>query len=428
MINKITLTLLLMGLIATGASAQQMKLLARAKAQGTNEATQDSVVYFHSGTKGNNPPGKYNIPEYELMEDSAHVYTINNGNIALTQRIVKYYTGNDLDSSVTYELDNGSWKAEARTVVSFSGNKPDTIKNYTWSSWGGGGWRLSSYNVYTWSGNDAATISNRRRFQWGGYRWDYRITRSYSSGNTIDSLFEDWQGNDTSGSWQNEYKIAYTYSAGQLASYFAEQWVSGAWQDKDKGTYSNNAGTRELTTEYYDAMNTTWIPDDKYTWYMTGSNPPDSMIYVNNTFGSNPPQYINQRKHIYTHNSAGQQVTERIESWDGTTSWVYTGSDTTIRHYYGWNVNVEEVKTSENKILIYPSPANDVINIEVAGAYSKGEVEFAIVNMQGRVVKSWKDRDAKAATVTVRELPAGNYILMLSNSNQSRSERFTIVK
>lgn len=433
MINKITLTLLCVGLVATGASAQQMKLIAKAKAMGPSEATQDSIIYFHSGTKGNNPPGKYNIPEFRYMEDSNRVFGLDGGNIVVKSKNVFYYTGNDVDSIITYELNNGTWENDSKTYVQYASGKPDTVFHYSWSTFGGNSsWRESSRDIYTWSGNNFAThIYQTRSFGGGGggpqWRNRRKYTVTYSSG--MESVYIDAKWDSNNNKWEDSFKRETTYAAGKISQIDNSLWDGSTWKDNDKEIYSYD-GQGRLETVNTEFLNSgSWVKNDLYTYYYTGATPnPDSMTHVNNTFGNTPPQYINQTKHVYAANSANQRVEERVESWDGTGAYQYAGSDTTLRWYYGWNVNVEEVKTSENKILIYPSPANDVINLVVDGAYSKGEVEFAIVNMQGRVVKSWKDRDAKTATVTVRELPAGNYILKLSNSNQSRSERFSIVK
>lgn len=432
MINKFILSLLCVTLFGVATNAQApMKLIAKVKAQGPTENILDSTIYFHSGTKGNNPPGKFNIPEFMLMEDSNRVYENDGTNVVPKARNVYYYTGNDLDSIITYEIENGAWEPSDRVFIQYASGKPDTVFYDTWSEWQGSKyWRGSARIIYTWNSNNWATrIRQTRSFGGGGGpNWRNREMWSaqYSSNMQTEIVMSKWDNSQ----WEDSFKKETNYTGGNISSYNEYEWDGNAWKDIERANYYY--GSQGLDSVVTEILGTTWIKNDKYIYfYPSGSSDPDSMIYIQNTFGGSPPQYINQQKHVYTANADHQRLEDRVETWDGKNpgSFVYNSSDTTNRWYWGWNVGINDISSEESgaSVVIYPSPANDVITIKTAGIEASEGLNYSIVNMNGTVVKSWIKENTRPTTVTVRELPTGYYVLKLDNGQDVISQRFVVI-
>ena len=211
MINKITLSMLMCMLVLAGSGyAQNMKLIAKTNAtyRSTGSYTEDSVHYFHSGTKANNLY-KYKIPEFEHMADSVYHLRYSGGKLDWYEKTICYYSGSDFDSSITYDINgSGNWELAWRTTIKYAGGKPDTVfyEYYNSGGRGGPGWRNSSRIIYTWSGNNVLT----------------RLRQTYSFG-----------GGGNPPGWRNNRMWTYTYSGSNETSYIDQKWITsggGSWR------------------------------------------------------------------------------------------------------------------------------------------------------------------------------------------------------
>lgn len=418
------------GLLANNADAQ-MKLIAKSVSNGPNDQLQDSVIYFHSGTKGTGQgefKGKYNIPEFMLMEDSSYHYTNDNGTMKHDGRTVSTYQGTDVQEIITYELDNGAWENDERTEVNYgANNKPDTVFYQSWATFQGNPyWRDNARNIYTWSGNNySSRIYQTRSFGGGGgWRNRYRYNVTYNgNGDQTSFVIAKWDNNGNV--WEDSARIVTQYSGANITEINRSNWDGSNWvlNDRDFYTYDGQSRLEKIETEY-DAGGS-FNQDDQYLYYYTGSSTvPDSIVYKNNTFQTG---FINQTKSTITANSNGDWVVERVESNDGNGGWTYVSTDSTTRWYYGWNLSVENIAAANNNIDIYPSPASNVITIKMDNITSD-DITLAIVDIQGRTVKQWNESSTKVATVSVRDLAAGNYILKVMENGNVHTKQFVVSK
>ncbi len=89
-------------------------------------------------------------------------------------------------------------------------------------------------------------------------------------------------------------------------------------------------------------------------------------------------------------------------------------------------VSAKDLEFENSNIAVYPSPANQYINVR-AGSL-EGQVEFSVADIFGRIVKSEKlDLIGNTSTkIDVSNLNAGVYILIIHNSEKSTNSKFII--
>jgi sugar lactone lactonase YvrE len=79
-----------------------------------------------------------------------------------------------------------------------------------------------------------------------------------------------------------------------------------------------------------------------------------------------------------------------------------------------------------NSFIVYPNPANDVINVTYHGT---NEVNYTISNMVGQVVLSSKVKNESAdkeyLTLPISNLQTGSYILQINSDGVTKSVKFT---
>ena len=68
----------------------------------------------------------------------------------------------------------------------------------------------------------------------------------------------------------------------------------------------------------------------------------------------------------------------------------------------------------ETYLNVYPNPTDDLLYIELSGA---GIAAVALYDLQGRMVYSQTPDDSPAATVNMRNIPAGIYLLRVTDTN-----------
>ena len=83
----------------------------------------------------------------------------------------------------------------------------------------------------------------------------------------------------------------------------------------------------------------------------------------------------------------------------------------------GWPIGLDEVET-ENKVLIYPNPVNDQLNIES----SEKIIEYKLFDLSGKLLLTEKAQQFKT-TLSFNHLASGMYFLNISTENATHTKR-----
>lgn len=93
-----------------------------------------------------------------------------------------------------------------------------------------------------------------------------------------------------------------------------------------------------------------------------------------------------------------------------------------------WQVNVPNTNTSAPGIVVYPNPADDVVNIQHSNL--EGEIlTITIVDIQGRTTPVEVIQNVDLAgnlQINISDLPAGTYLLNISTTNGTVVSRIAI--
>ncbi|MBQ4820028.1 T9SS type A sorting domain-containing protein [Aquimarina sp. MMG016] len=85
-------------------------------------------------------------------------------------------------------------------------------------------------------------------------------------------------------------------------------------------------------------------------------------------------------------------------------------------------LSVEEFETNDTPFVAYPIPANDVINIDIEDTFVPGDLDYSIIDISGKIIKSGELNSEKQ--IGVQELTNGIYVLQLNSSNKSKAITF----
>ena len=112
---------------------------------------------------------------------------------------------------------------------------------------------------------------------------------------------------------------------------------------------------------------------------------------------------------------------------DATNSWGVNVSNTIFPIVCTTGVGIEE--SSTNNILIYPNPANDVLNIDLAN-YGNNKVDVEIFNSIGGLIKSIENKSmSPMMKIDLADVKSGiYYIIIKTEEGSSLSKKITIMK
>ncbi|MCB0699780.1 MAG: T9SS type A sorting domain-containing protein [Chitinophagales bacterium] len=425
-----TATFLFFCLIATVSEAQ-IRLAGYTHSEYTSVGNKfwvkDSIKYdCYKNT--NSTEGKFPIPEYEILYTNAQVFAASSSTAALTlqERHTQSFDGsNHLTERIVETPDGSGWKNKSKIEITYVSGMPDSVFGYTWSTFGAGSWRQGSRVGYKWSGNNVLTYTRETRGFGGGggsnWKFDHRMTYTYNGSNETSRIREEYSG----GNWVNKLKVVTTYSGGKKTEELTQDWDGSQWTDKEKTLFTFDASNRvtKEETSFYDAIQTKWFNSYLNTYTYSGSNKvADSMIRQN--WDGLQNIWVNNIRFIHESRSDKMSYQE-TSSFDGN-MWIKTqGIDSANKWYWDYPVGVNEIATaSDDEVKVYPSPANDVLNINIAN--STADFKLAIVDMTGRVQKSWTANAASSISVSVSSLPAGNYVLAMDDGNGIKTKQFVI--
>jgi hypothetical protein len=101
-----------------------------------------------------------------------------------------------------------------------------------------------------------------------------------------------------------------------------------------------------------------------------------------------------------------------------------------IRVDFNTFLSIPNVKRNDLEVVIYPNPANDRILVRVSGDDFLGEMNYDVIDITGRIVKSGKrtaEGNFESFTVEVGDLQHGTYSLIMKTKKGYNATRFVVV-
>lgn len=421
MLYKFTFSMLLCIGIAAGANAQRLLAKSHSNYGSSSFTLADSTVYFYSGTRGMSAPN-YNIDDFAIPFDSSKNYT---SATAQANRITQTFNSSDnLLTSITEKFASGTYSNDKKTNVIYVGSSPDTVVHQNWVSFGGGSWRNSDRTIYTFSGTKKATGIMQTAQMSGGWKNSTKTTWSYGGTGFSSILVESWLS--TSSAWRNKTKTDWgSITGGTTETVQTWDTTLGTWTNSTQLIRYYSAGTHLDSARMFNWVASAWSNVYRIVYtYGSGTNPTGATRQDADPF--NPNVFINTKEYAYTYTN-NYLTLESTKTWNGTAYMLQSSVDTLNRWYYGmWNIGVnKEPNIIPNTIVVYPSPANNMLYISLPAAKAGAQTQFIITDVTGHIQKQWTD-NASTTTISLSELPAGNYIVTVSDGVFTKSERFVI--
>lgn len=299
----------------------------------------------------------------------------------------------------------------------------DNGMNYTWNS-GTSSWTPTYRSTSTFDAND--DIVKQVSENWNGSSWDIssQTIMTYDAAhNRLSSVTQNW--NTGTSSWDNSGKYSYTYNlSGKKAEMVRQNW-SGSWINSAKETYSYNSGNQLTTTLslLWNSGTSTWNNDRRTTNTFDANNDPVTMTQEN--WGGS--SYENYQKTTIVFNQHQRTMFEN-QYWNSGGFWEYTTSSYRATYYYqSFTTSGITNVPLEAKVDIYPVPATDKLNINIANSNGK-TYSLMLTDMSGHKVRLQESPAYNnALSLPVADLPAGNYLLSIQTGNSSTVKQVAIV-
>jgi Secretion system C-terminal sorting domain len=320
------------------------------------------------------------------------------------------FDGNDnIISAASFKIVSGVWQKIRSTSYSYDINNNllvETDSNWTTTS-------ASTQNqfIYTYD------ATNHLLSKFSNYsdtaRW-LLITHTYDGSGRlwVDSTF-DW--NLATNSWHNREAFQYYYHGLRPDSFLF--YVGYFLYDSGNIYFSPTTDTVILNDYYALAANRLMNVFDSHHNKILAQS--DDFLPLFDPY---------QVKAEWQYNSYNQVTSERIYSKDFTGQWQFAS----LRKYYYENydpASIRPLKQLPNaELQLAPSPTNSELAIKLEWSFSQ-LFSITIYDVSGRNVISWDEPSTKKyeKTVSVRNLPAGDYLLCVIGAKQKIVRKFTVI-
>jgi hypothetical protein len=274
----------------------------------------------------------------------------------------------------------------------------------TSSSW------INDYQIFMYYNNGLRVRDSIRYYQqnqsyvtYHVYNNDQRILASYTMANTDSSM-----------------KIFYSYGLNGIETIFSEMFdeQTDEWQLRSADTFAYQGGKisqRTMHTLYFDGTNVVTGPFQQEFYKYDASGNTIELITNNYENGWKPNiktilSYDNQQK---LQLGTGYYYNPNTTSWDDSIGFRYLTTPPV-----GLTKN-----TVTNSIAIYPNPATDVLNMEIA----KPNADYVILDITGRKVMEGKIESEKYR-VDLGALNTGIYFLNVYTSEGRSTQKFSVAR
>jgi len=270
-------------------------------------------------------------------------------------------------------------------------------------------WQARTQNNYGYNGSGNLTVETDYEMDLVNHQWypTFKNNHSYdTAGNRIMTIYS--QSDTGAVSWKYISKTEYEYSSGKMTLQTDYQFsaTDSIWnlQSQEERIYTGNGDMSEKYNYTWDQVNNQWVPvsNGKLVCDYNTSFDLSELIL--------PPGFEN-------YNSDHQMIDKFQYHWNGT-QW----NQLIENNYYYSEKNLGIPENSLAFCQVYPNPARDHVGIDWPGL--KGDLQVSIYNFDGVMVFS-RMLPAKT-TVSLKNLPAGEYMLKITGNQKTTATRLII--
>lgn len=322
-------------------------------------------------------------------------------------------------------------------------------------------WENFQQDIYVYNNGN---LEKRTRQSWVNSAWVNYTETEYTYNNGLNTEYAYTLWNTANGQVTSKNKVIYTYDAngnmtmltnqnydlvnmvynnttrethtlnasGDITHTLSEQWDNGtsAWKNYNQLMYSYDANGRNYrdTFETWDAVNSVWKPALAYQYLYDANG--NNIDYTLQRWNTDSLKYINSEQLLYDYNSFDQQTRYHTYTWDKTNNtWGIGSNDYDTRYYYElYTADVNNISTLPANVMLYPVPVNNILNLAVQWK-NAADFTVSITDIYGRTVKSWSEKATPNYNrqIPVNDMPAGNYLITISNGSQTTTKQFSVI-
>jgi hypothetical protein len=158
-----------------------------------------------------------------------------------------------------------------------------------------------------------------------------------------------------------------------------------------------------------------------YGFMSVGLNQAASAYATSVTYNDGADWTIIESNTSNTEKIAVVQMTDTLHGWAGTHT---TGTTNGMNKYMGSNLaGIQQVKNNNNQLVVYPNPAQDILNIEYLLVNENASLQ--IIDMLGNVVKQ-VPFNTKHVTINIADMQKGVYLLRMQNGVANSVQKLII--
>ena len=375
------------------------------------DANTGNIIQAYKRTKLYNQQNLLTEDHWQIFSGGGvlkHLYTYdvsNNNTLKLSQRLV-----------------NNIWEDEARKVQAFDINNNLTSDEYQIWNNTNSLWEPTDKSLYTYDLNNNMTSTLQLHYNMGV--WDSSTLHSYHYTNNIqDTMWRKlWQSGTV--------RATSIYQNGSLATTYIHKLDGNDWDPTQREFFLYQGSMLIIDSiQNWDTTALIWKDQQVYTYTIDNNNDAISML----TRMVDPQTGImrNYRWDTMTYNNGHKITWQKRFNWSPNTNTFIVSAFSREKFYYyeQYTNDVKNITSNASKFEIYPSPANDDINIHT-NFETPEDFKVQVYDMQGRLVLQLGEKATKEynRNIPLHNLPSGNYILQIAGSKTKAQEQFTILK
>ncbi|HTN45934.1 MAG TPA: T9SS type A sorting domain-containing protein [Flavipsychrobacter sp.] len=426
------------GAAKTTATASRLKSLATDGYDGTTFLPRDSA-YINSYT-ADNGGGIYfreylaGIVETDIKYDAEISYNYSNSTASwenLNRTTRTFDANNRIATSMDEVWDNSSssWKNDAKYLYQYdaNGNITEEIRQ----SWSTSGSQWINFRKQTYSYD-----ANNNRILHTGYTWQpangwinstLETTTYDANNNMLSSLKQGW--NTSTSAWINLSKRDYSYTGTQLNQNLLQNWQSSSWVNVSKETYLYDGAGDNIEAIYQTWTTSPGVFDNFSKLLFTYDVNHNAIAVIRQVWDNVSNTYNNNEKDIYTYNTYNQITSVTDEYWKTGNIWEpTTGSMMQRFHYEAYTTNdVKEINKGGN-LDLYPSPAHDVVTINLQWD-EKQMFSVAIIDAMGKLWMNWTQAAVASyhEKLNIGNLANGNYWIVIKGEKGAITRQISVM-
>ena len=357
-------------------------------------------------------------------------------------------------SSLIYEPEiNGSWSLDRRQTYTY--NEENLLTELLTERLTDGDWELYLRQVRQYNGNGDQTEYRNEYWDVTTQSWktDRASTYEYDAATGLLIARTDYD-QDNSGVLVKDERQEYTYDEDGRRTMFLylespdnEEWVfsrrstltyegdaenpaqalietyqgNGIWENSRRATYTAEPEGVLLSTltESWNSSTQEWEP---YSW-SESLRDSQGRIFERNILVWLNGEWVNSIRVIFDY--TGEVEVETLQTWQND----HWRSLRRYTDYYGIILNTEATHMGRENIAVFPNPAADQIQINLPDVFrgSSSEWEVELYNQTGQRLFSQPCLAAGGRIgLALPQLPAGPYILLLTNGKARFSQKLQI--